>query len=60
MCLLVWGVMFANWFVSPLVGGYVKCGICLFLGWWVGDGLISLTLGMVSVLDFNLNQSHGF
>ena len=54
--------MFANWFVSPLVGGYVWYWVCLFVGWWLCDS-ISLTLGMVSVLDFfitDLNQSHGF
>ena len=58
-----WGVMFANWLISPLVGGYVCYWICLFVGWWLCDSIISLTLGMVSVLDFfitNLNQSHGF
>ena len=57
------GVMFANWFVSLLVGGYVCYWVCLFVGWWLCDSIISLTLGMVSVLDFfitNLNQSHGF
>ena len=55
--------MFANWFVSPLVGGYVWYWVCLFVGWWLCDSIISLTLGMVSVLDFfitDLNQSHGF
>ena len=55
--------MFANWFVSPLVGGYVWYGVCLFVGWWLCDSIISLNLGMVSVLDFfitDLNQSHGF
>ena len=63
VCLLVGGVMFANWFVSPLVGGYVWYWVCLFVGWWLCDSIISLTLGMVSVLDYfitNLNQSHGF
>ena len=44
--------MFANWFVSPLVGGYVWYGVYLFVGWWLCDSIISLTLGMVSVLDF--------
>ena len=55
--------MFANWFVSLLVGGYVWYWVCLFVGWWLCDSIISLTLGMVSVLDFfiaDLNQSHGF
>ena len=55
--------MFANWFVSPLIGGYVCYWVCLFVGWWLCDNIISLTLGVVSVLDFfftNLNQSHGF
>ena len=63
VCLLVRGVMFVNWFVSPLVGGYVCYWVCLFVGWWLCDSIISLTLEMVSVLDFfitNLNQSHGF
>ena len=55
------GVMFANWFVSPLVGCYVWYWVCLFVGWWLCDSIISLTLGMVSVLNFfitDLNQSH--
>ena len=55
--------MFANWFVSPLVGGYVWFFVCLFVGWWPCNSIISLNLGMVSVLDFfitDLNQSHGF
>ena len=57
----LWGLMLENWFVSPLVGCYVW--FCLFVGWWLCDSMISLTLGMVSVLDFfitDLNQSHGF
>ena len=44
--------MFANWFISPLVGGYAWYWVCLFVGWWLCDSIISLTLGMVSVLDF--------
>ena len=51
------------WFVSPLVGGYVWYCVCLFVGWWLCDSIISLTLGMVSILDFfitDLNQSHEF
>ena len=44
-------VMFANWFVSPLVGGCICYWVCLFVGWWLCDSIISLTLGMVSVLD---------
>ena len=34
-----------------------------FVGSWLCDSIITLTLGMVSVLDFfitDLNQSHGF
>ena len=44
--------MFANWFVSPLVGGYVFYWVCLFVGRWLCDSIISVTLEMVSVLDF--------
>ena len=54
--------MFATWFVSPFVWGYVCYLVCLFVGWRLCDSIISLTLGMVSVSDFfitNLNQSHG-
>ena len=46
------GIMFANWFVSPLVGGYACYWVCLFVGWWLCDCIISLTLGMVSGLEF--------
>ena len=50
--------MFANLFVSLLVGGYVWYWfVCLLLIGYL------LTLGMVSVLDFfitDLKQSHGF
>ena len=55
--------MFANWFVRPLVVGYVWYWVCLFAGCWLCDSIISLTLGMVSVLEFfitDLHQSHDF
>ena len=33
--------MFANSFVSSLVGGYVWYWVCLFVGWWLCDNIIS-------------------
>ena len=33
--------MFANSFVSSLVGGYVCYWVCLFVGWWLCDNIIS-------------------
>ena len=33
--------MFANPFVSSLVGGYVCYWVCLFLCWWLCDNIIS-------------------
>ena len=33
--------MFANLFVSSLVGGYVWHWVCLFVGWWLCDNIIS-------------------
>ena len=33
--------MFANWFVSPLIGCYVWYWVCLFVGWWLCDNIIS-------------------
>ena len=32
--------MFANSFVSSLVGGYFWYGVCLFVGWWLYDNII--------------------
>ena len=55
--------MFANSFVSSLVGGYVCYWVCLFVGWGLCDNIISFNSRDVSVLDFfitDLNQSHGF
>ena len=46
--------MFANWFVSPLVGDYVWYWVCLFVGWWLCDSIISFNS------KDGLNQSHGF
>ena len=43
--------MFANSFVSLLVGGYVCYWVCLFVGLWPCHNIIFLSLGMVSVLD---------
>ena len=43
--------MFANSFVSLLVGGYVCYWVCLLVGLWPGHNIIFLPLGMVSVLD---------
>ena len=33
--------MFAIVFVSLLVGGYVWYWVCLFVGWWLCDNIIS-------------------
>ena len=33
--------MFANSFVSSLVGGYVCYWVCLSVGWWLCDNIIS-------------------
>ena len=68
-------VLFRVWFICLLVVGSYVCKLvcqsfgwwlCLVLGlsvcWWLCDSIISLSLGMVSVLDFfirDLNQSHG-
>ena len=69
-------VLFRVWLICLLVVGSYVCklvcqsvgwGLCLVCGlsvcWWLCDSIISLTLGMVSVLDFfiiDLNQSNGF
>ena len=59
-------VLFRVWFICLLVErsyvcklvfqsvgwGYVWFWVCLFVGWWLCDSIISLTLGMVSVLNF--------
>ena len=47
--------MFTNSFVSPLVGGYVWYWVCLLVV--LCDSIISLTLGVVSVLDFFITDS---
>ena len=55
--------MFANSFVSLLVGGYVCYWVCLFVGLWPCHNIFFLSLGMVSVLDCfitDLKLSHGF
>ena len=55
--------MFANSFVSFLVGGYVCYWVCLFVGLWPCHNIFFLSLGMVSVLDCfitDLKLSHGF
>ena len=41
ICLLVVGVMFADWFVSSLVEGYVWYWVCLFVGFCLCDSIIS-------------------
>ena len=33
--------MFANGFDSTLVGDYVLFWVCLFVGWWLCDSIIS-------------------
>ena len=60
---LLWGVMFANSFVSLLAGGYVCYWVCLFVGLWPCHNIFFLPLGMVSVLDCfitELKLTHGF
>ena len=53
VCLL-WGVMFANSFVSLLVGGYVCYWVCLFVGLWPCHNIIFFPLGMVSVFRYRI------
>ena len=63
ICLLVVGVMFANLFVSSLVGGYFCYWVCLFVGWWLCDSIISFNSRdgvSVGLFITDLNQSHGF
>ena len=57
-------VMFAIGFVCLLVGAYVWYWVCLFVGWWLCDNIISfnsrdgVSVGLFFITD--LNQSHGF
>ena len=52
ICLLVVGSYVCKLVFQSVGWGYVWFWVCLFVGWWLCDSIISLTLGMVSVLNF--------
>ena len=63
ICLLVVGSYVCKLVYQSVGWGLCLVWVCLFVGWWLCDSIISLTLGMVLVLDFfitDLNQFHGF